>query len=69
MDNSTSLALERSGYSVKLLKPEDATVLQQLYEQCTEFALITDGQAPSPTAARDEFEAVPDGKTTHTNLR
>ncbi|NJO43389.1 MAG: GNAT family N-acetyltransferase [Cyanobacteria bacterium RU_5_0] len=28
------------------------------------FAILTDGQPPSPTAARDEFDAVPDGKTT-----
>lgn len=39
-------------------------MLQSLYEQCTEFALLTDGQLPSPTAARDEFDALPDGKTT-----
>ncbi|EDX83292.1 acetyltransferase, GNAT family [Synechococcus sp. PCC 7335] len=39
-------------------------MLQSLYEQCTEFALLTDGQSPPSTAARDEFEALPDGKTT-----
>ena len=39
-------------------------MLQSLYEQCTEFALLTDGQPPSATTARDEFDAVPDGKTT-----
>ncbi|MBD2535403.1 GNAT family N-acetyltransferase [Nostoc flagelliforme FACHB-838] len=64
MNNSASFALNRPGYSAKLLKPEDAAVLQSLYEQCTEFALLTDGQLPSPMAARDEFDAVPDGKTT-----
>ncbi len=65
MNNSASFALNRPGYySAKLLKPEDAAVLQSLYEQCMEFALLTDGQPPSPTAARDEFDAVPDGKMT-----
>ncbi|MBE9192642.1 GNAT family N-acetyltransferase [Gloeocapsopsis crepidinum LEGE 06123] len=64
MNNSASFALNRPSYLVKLLKTEDAVVLQTLYEQCTEFALLTDGQPPSPTAARDEFDAVPDGKTT-----
>lgn len=64
MNDSTSFALNRPGYSAKLLKPEDAAVLQNLYEQCVEFALLTDGQPPSSTAAHDEFDAVPDGKTT-----
>lgn len=63
MNDSGSLALNRPSYLAKLLKPE-AVVLQSLYEQCTEFALLTDGQPPSSTAARDEFDAVPDGKTT-----
>ena len=64
MNSSTSFTLNRSGYLAKLLKLEDAAVLQNLYEQCTEFALLTDGQPPSSTAARDEFNALPDGKTT-----
>ncbi|MBD2770606.1 GNAT family N-acetyltransferase [Iningainema tapete] len=61
---NTTFALALSGYRVKNLEPEDAEVLQQLYEQCTEFAYLTEGQPPSPTAARDEFVAVPEGKTT-----
>ncbi len=64
MNNSASFTLNRPGYSAKLLNLEDAPVLQNLYKQCTEFALLTDGQPPSPTAARQEFDAVPDGKTT-----
>ncbi len=62
MNNSASFTLNRPSYSAKLLKPDDAAVLQSLYEQCTEFALLTDGQPPSPTAAREEFDALPDGK-------
>jgi RimJ/RimL family protein N-acetyltransferase len=65
MDESTIFSLELPAYSAKRLVPEDAEILQQLYEQCTEFALFTDGQPPSPTAAREEFDAVPEGKTTH----
>lgn len=64
MDESTNFSLELPAYSVKRLVPKDAEVLQQLYEQCTEFALLTDGQPPLPTAAREEFDAVPEGKTT-----
>ena len=64
MDELTSFSLELLAYSVKRLVPEDAEVLQQLYEQCTEFALLTDGQPPLPTTAREEFDVVPEGKTT-----
>lgn len=64
IEELVGFALNRPGYAVKLLKPRDAAVLQNLYEQCTEFSLLTDGQPPSPMAARDEFDAVPDGKTT-----
>jgi RimJ/RimL family protein N-acetyltransferase len=64
MNELTGFTLNRLGYSVKLLELKDAVVLQALYEQCVEFALLTDGQPPSSTAARDEFDAVPDGKTT-----
>jgi GNAT superfamily N-acetyltransferase len=64
MDNVINFSLEHSGYSVKRLMPDDAEMLQRLYEQCVEFSLLTDGVAPSPSAARDEFAAVPEGKTT-----
>jgi hypothetical protein len=49
-------SLELPAYSAKRLVLEDAEVVQQLYEQCTEFALLTDGQPPLPTAAREEFD-------------
>ncbi len=37
--------------------------MQTLYDRCTDFALLTDGQPPSPTAALEEFDALPPGKT------
>jgi GNAT superfamily N-acetyltransferase len=64
MLNLVGFPLNLSGYSVKLLKPEDAPILQNLYEQCTEFSLLTEGTLFSPTEASDEFDVVPDGKTT-----
>ncbi|WP_338462915.1 GNAT family N-acetyltransferase [Synechococcus elongatus IITB7] len=64
MTNPEIFALNRPGYSAKLLNPGDAVVLQRLYEQCTEFALLTDGHPPALTAAREEFDVVPGGKTT-----
>jgi GNAT superfamily N-acetyltransferase len=64
MNEAASFTLNHPGYSVQLLNPPDAGILQTLYERCTEFALLTDGHPPAPSAARDAFEAVPDGKTT-----
>ncbi|MGB7441033.1 MAG: GNAT family N-acetyltransferase [Coleofasciculaceae cyanobacterium] len=63
MNNSTDFSLKRPDYSVKRLTPQDADVLQRLYEQCREFFILTDGLAPSPTAACEEFYDVPEGKT------
>ena len=63
MNNSTDFSLKHPGYSIKRLTPQEADVLQRLYEQCTEFFILTDGLAPSPTAAREEFDDVPEGKT------
>ncbi|MDY6938744.1 MAG: GNAT family N-acetyltransferase [Cyanobacteriota bacterium] len=56
-------SVQHSGYTVKPLLPEDADVLQVLYDRCTDFFLFSDGLAPSPTAAREEFENLPEGKT------
>jgi len=63
MDSSTGFMLELAGYWAKQLEPEDEKVLQRLYEQCTQFAYLTDGHPPPPSAARDEFFAIPEGKT------
>ncbi|MDJ0571791.1 MAG: GNAT family N-acetyltransferase [Pleurocapsa sp. MO_192.B19] len=67
MDNLTSFTLDNPNYLVKQLFPEDAPVLQKLYEQCNDFALLTDGVAFSPTAACEEFDTVPEGKTPEDN--
>lgn len=63
MQDSESFALNRPGYLAKLLRLEDEAVLQSLYEQCAEFSLLSVGQPFSPTEARDEFDALPEGKT------
>ena len=51
------------GYSVENLELKDAERLQKLYEKCTDFAYLVEGQPPSPTAAQEEFFAVPEGKS------
>ena len=50
------------GSSVKPLTLDNSATLQDLYERCADYALLVDGAPPSPTAARDEFSAVPEGK-------
>jgi hypothetical protein len=62
MQDSASFTLNRPGYLAKLLRPEDAPVLQNLYEQCADFSLLSVGQPFSPTEAREEFHILPDGK-------
>ena len=64
MKNLIDFPIISSEYSVKQLLPKDAKVFQGLYDRCTDFALLTDGVAFSLTAAREEFEIVPPGKTT-----
>ena len=63
MSHSPKVLLEHADYGVKQLFPDDADVLQALYQQCADFALLTNGVPFSPTAAREEFEDVPEGKT------
>jgi hypothetical protein len=35
-------------YSIRLLQPEDAEALQRLLEQCTDYALLVEGEAVPP---------------------
>ena len=55
------MKVDMQSYSVELLTPKDADVLQGLYERCTDYARLMDGAPPSPSAARDEFLALPEG--------
>ncbi|OUL22727.1 GNAT family N-acetyltransferase [Nostoc sp. RF31YmG] len=52
-----------AAYMAKKLDPSDAKILQQLFEQCTDYAMMTDGHPPLSSAAADEFLALPEGKT------
>ena len=62
-DFSSDFSLTRPGYAIKRLTRQDADLLQRLYEQCADFCILTTGVPASPTAGRDEFDDVPDGKT------
>lgn len=63
MTNIDLFTLGVPGYSVESLELRDAERLQKLYEKCADYAYLVDGQPPSPTAAREEFFAVPEGKS------
>ena len=56
-----NINLER--YLVKTLTLDDSDTLQNLYERCSDYSQLIDGEPPAPTAARDEFSAVPQGKS------
>ena len=63
MTNINLFTLGVPGYSLERLEPKDAERLQKLYEKCADFAYLVEGQPSSSTAARDEFFAVPEGKS------
>ena len=67
MYNLQELVLEDSDYLIKYLTLEDAAILQALYNQCVDFALLTYGCPFSQNAAREEFIDVPEGKTKDDN--
>jgi GNAT superfamily N-acetyltransferase len=43
------------------LTTSDLDDLQALFERCEDYFLLHDGHPPGPTAAADEWEAMPDG--------
>ncbi|MBD2448928.1 GNAT family N-acetyltransferase [Nostoc sp. FACHB-152] len=63
MDDSIRFLLENAAHTVKKLGLSDEKILQQLYEQCTDYAILTDGHPPLSSAAAEEFLALPEGKT------
>ena len=63
MDDTPVFEIDVPGYAVRSLKPEEAELLQRLYDQCTDFALVVEGEPFSPTAAQAEFRSIPDGKS------
>ncbi len=64
MAQSIHFPLENSAYFVQQLTREDVNFFQKLYEQCTDFIQLTYGHPPSPTVADEDFDDLPDGKTT-----
>ncbi|MCF2145168.1 GNAT family N-acetyltransferase [Desmonostoc muscorum LEGE 12446] len=63
MDNSIIFVRQSAAYIAKKLNSSDEKILQHLFEQCTDYAIMTDGHPPLSSAAADEFLALPEGKT------
>jgi GNAT superfamily N-acetyltransferase len=51
------------GYTLKWLGPEAAERLQRLYERCSDYAILVDGEPSPATAAEEEFRSVPPGRS------
>ena len=63
MNASDAFKLNRVDYTVRSLQPADAALLQALYDRCADFTLLVEGEPVSPTAAGQDLQSVPAGKS------
>jgi len=63
MIDAASFQIDDPHFHVSQLGPEDCESLQKLFDRCADYALIVEGEAVSPTAARETFQAVPPGRS------
>ncbi len=63
MDSWPDFKLKISGYVWRWLLPADAELLQRLFDQCSDYSLIVEGEPASPTAAQELFQAAPPGRS------
>ena len=49
------------GYIVRRLKPDDAVILQWLFDRCPDYAEIVEGEGVSPAASEELFQSFPPG--------
>jgi len=68
MVETLTFKLNLPGYAIRGLKPEDAPLLQALYDQCADYSLLVEGEPVSPTTAQEEFRSVPEGKSLENKL-
>jgi GNAT superfamily N-acetyltransferase len=63
MDEPQSFKINFPDYAIRRLQPEDAAILQVLYDRCGDFNWLVEGEPVSLTAAQEDFRSVPQGKS------
>ncbi|BCM89734.1 hypothetical protein IAD21_01581 [Abditibacteriota bacterium] len=63
MPQPAEFAVASPSLHARKLTLDDAEILQKLYEQCHDYAVLEQGFPYAPTSALDEFGALPPGKT------
>ncbi len=63
MEKKPCFEISHSGYAVYRLYPEDASLLQRLFDQCADYFLMIDGEEVSSTAAQGFFDFSAPGKS------
>ncbi len=66
MDKSITLSDEN--FSIRLITPCDAEIVQGLLKECEEFNVLVEGQPVSPDAAKNLFEDTPPGRSVEEKL-
>jgi ribosomal protein S18 acetylase RimI-like enzyme len=55
--------MKTSDYELRNLQPEDAEALQRLFDQCSDYSLIVEGEPAASTAAQELFQETPPGRS------
>lgn len=55
--------IDDAEYHISELDPDRIMPLQELFEQCADYAMIVEGEPVSPTAAQEAFVSVPPGRS------
>src|SRR5512134_3045173 len=61
--NMQPFPIDDPGYTVITLGCEHRDLLQQLYERCSDFVMLVEGQSVSPDAAEETFQEMPPGRS------
>jgi ribosomal protein S18 acetylase RimI-like enzyme len=63
MTDTHDFHFDDADYFVCELQSENTQLLQKLFEQCADYAMIVEGESVSPSAAQETFETVPTGRS------
>ena len=62
MGSLPAFELNLSDYVLRWLSPDDAELLPQLLDRCSDYTLLVEGESVAPAAAQELFQAVPPGR-------